>query len=211
MTRESQYYNALIKYFSTILGLPNVNLNHSHSTTKCMETLPSLILSTKSTTQNNLLFNETIDRQTQHSNKSTRCYRNWRRGKIKCQIEERNRKESSHKQKIKLERLIRSLPLQFVVQVGQLVNESVIGMNVPIHSHRPNRLLGSHLSRNHEVGQNQRSGPGNSDQAMHQHSASAVHAVLNELGSYVEVPRNVRGRRVRQREAHVTEERRKVD
>lgn len=100
MTRESQYYNALIKYFSTILGLPIVNLNHSHSTTKCMETLPFLILSTKSTTQNNLLFNETIDRQKQHSNKSTRCYRKKRRrGKIKCQIEERNRKESSHKQR----------------------------------------------------------------------------------------------------------------
>lgn len=118
------------------------------------------------------------------------------------------RTQSQRKQsqtKDETERLIRSFPLQLIVQVGQLVHESVIGMNFSVHSHSPNRLLGSHFPGNHEVSQCQRGGPGNSHQTVHQHPAPAIHAVLNELGRYVEVPGNVRGWCVRQWESHVTE------
>lgn len=79
-------------------------------------------------------------------------------------------------------------------------------MNVSVHANRSDGLLRRHLPGNHQVGNGQRGRPRDAHQAVHEHSTSAVDAVLNELGRYVEVPRDIRGWSVRQRKAHVAAE-----
>lgn len=72
-----------------------------------------------------------------------------------------------------------------------------------MHPHSPDRLCGRHLPRNHQVGQGTGSRSGHPDQAVHQHATATVDAVLDELGGYVKVPRDIRARLVQHREAHV--------
>lgn len=68
------------------------------------------------------------------------------------------------------------LPLsaQFVVQIGQLLQESVVRPDVATHAHRPNGVHGAHLLDDHEVGDSARGRPRDAHHAVDEHFAWEV-------------------------------------
>lgn len=102
-----------------------------------------------------------------------------------------------------LESIVQSVPLQLVVQVGQLLQEALVRPDVAVHSHRSDRLGGGHLAGDHQVGQDAGRRTRHAHHAVDQHFASTVDSVLDELGRDVEIPADVGRWLIDQREAHV--------